>query len=98
MTLQATGSLNVAKSTAVQHSQTLYIWLGTWQQLAILDLAAIAANFSHITFSTSIRDLGVTLDQELPLLLTSTVSTMTVTTSYASYTISDSLTPATTLV
>ena len=37
----------------------------TRQQLANLDLSAIAANFPHFIFSPVVRDLGVTLDQEL---------------------------------
>jgi hypothetical protein len=46
-------------------SKTQYIWLGTRQQLAKLDLASLATDFPHVTFSTSVRDLGVILDQEL---------------------------------
>src|SRR6218665_102545 len=37
----------------------------TRQQLAKLDLSAIAASFPHIVFSVIVRDLGITLDQEL---------------------------------
>src|SRR6218665_89523 len=36
-----------------------------WQQLAKLDLSAIAADFPNFIFSSLVRDLGVTLDQEL---------------------------------
>ena len=46
-------------------SKTQYIWLGTRKQFAKLDLAAIAASLSHIAFSVTVRDLGVSLDQEL---------------------------------
>src|ERR1700733_14427138 len=46
-------------------SKTKFIWLGTRQQLSKLDLAAIATEFPHLTFSSVVRDLGVTLDQEL---------------------------------
>src|SRR6218665_587751 len=45
-------------------STTQYIWMGT-QQHVKLDLASIAASFPHIEFSVTVRDLGVTLDQEL---------------------------------
>src|SRR6218665_1751866 len=38
--------------------------MGTCQQLAKLDLSVSAASFPHIVFSVTIRDLGVTLDQE----------------------------------
>src|SRR6218665_1494727 len=46
-------------------SKTQYIWLGTRQQLAKLDLAAMATRFPHITFSLTVRDLGLTVDQQL---------------------------------
>ena len=46
-------------------SKTQFIWLGTRQQLAKVDLEAISGEFPQFTFSTSVRDLGVTLDQEL---------------------------------
>src|SRR6218665_2601303 len=46
-------------------SKTQYIWLGTRQQLAKLDLAAMAVHFPHIAFSLTVRDLGLTLDQQL---------------------------------
>src|SRR6218665_850489 len=46
-------------------SKTQYIWLGTRQQLAKLDLAAMAVRFPHIAFSLTVRDLGLALDQQL---------------------------------
>src|SRR6218665_186830 len=46
-------------------SKTQYIWLGTRQQLAKLDLAAMALRFPHIAFSLTVRYLGLTLDQQL---------------------------------
>jgi hypothetical protein len=46
-------------------SKTQYIWLGTRQQLAKLDLASLSNAFPHISFSSSVRDLGIILDQEL---------------------------------
>src|SRR6218665_4027998 len=46
-------------------SKTQYIWLGTRQQLAKLDLAVMAVRFPHIAFSLTVRDLGLTLDQQL---------------------------------
>src|SRR6218665_3554653 len=46
-------------------SKTQFIWFGTRQQLAKLDLSPIAADFPHFIFSPVVRDLGVTLDQEL---------------------------------
>src|SRR3984885_10081425 len=46
-------------------SKTQYIWLGTRQQLSKLDLLSLSEEFPHLSFSTSVRDLGVILDQEL---------------------------------
>ena len=43
----------------------IYIWLGTHQQLSKLDLLRLSDEFPLLTFSTSVRDLGVILDQEL---------------------------------
>src|SRR6218665_2185191 len=46
-------------------AKTQFIWLGTRQQLARLDMAALSAAFPLLTFSSAVRDLGVTLDCEL---------------------------------
>ena len=76
MTL-ATGALVVWMSLnrlRLNPSRTKYIWLGTRQQLAKLDLAAMAVSFSHIDFSLTLRDLGLTLDQQLTFATTSCVS------------------------
>src|SRR6218665_3670730 len=43
------------------------IWFGTRQQPAKLDLSAISADFPHLLFPHVVRNLGVTLDQELTL-------------------------------
>src|SRR6218665_2551297 len=45
--------------------KTQYIWLGTRQQLAKLDLVSLSHEFPTFVFSTSVRDLWVILDQEL---------------------------------
>src|SRR6218665_313744 len=42
-----------------------FLWLGTRQPLALLDMAALSAAFPLLTFSSAMRDLGVTLDCEL---------------------------------
>src|SRR6218665_1584382 len=42
-----------------------YIWLGTLQQLDKLDNESLSAEIPTFLFSTSVRDLGVILDQEL---------------------------------
>src|SRR6218665_814300 len=46
-------------------AKTQFIWLGTRQQLARLDMAALSDAFSLLSFSSSVRDLGVTLDCQL---------------------------------
>ena len=46
-------------------SKTQFIWLGTRQQLTKINLADLAIEFPQFTFSATVRDLGVTLDQEL---------------------------------
>ena len=49
--------------------KTKFIWLGTRQQLAKLDMVALATNFPNFIFSSVVRDLGVTLDWTRNLLL-----------------------------
>src|SRR6218665_2969274 len=46
-------------------TKTQFIWFGTRQQLAKIDLGSLAIKYQHFTFSSSVRDLRVTLDQEL---------------------------------
>src|SRR6218665_3892050 len=46
-------------------SKTQLIWIGTRKQLLKLDFALLAAQFPQFTFLTSVRDLGVTLDNIL---------------------------------
>ena len=50
---------------ALNSSKTQLIWFGTPQQLQKLDFPLLAENFPQFTFSTSVRDLGVTLDSTL---------------------------------
>src|SRR6218665_2752104 len=45
--------------------KTKFIWLGTRQKLATLDMATLAAEFPHFISSSVVRDLGVSLDQDL---------------------------------
>ena len=46
-------------------SKTQLIWFGTRQQLLKLDHKLTASTFPDFTFSSRVRDLGVTLDSEL---------------------------------
>src|SRR6218665_3718716 len=65
---RATGLLNEWISSnrlCLNPLKTQYIWFGTRQQLAKLDLVSLAHEFPTFVFSTSVRDLGVILDQEL---------------------------------
>src|SRR6218665_243008 len=48
-------------------SKTQFIWLGGRRQLAKVDLPMLADTFPHVAFSTTVRGLGLTLDQELNL-------------------------------
>lgn len=48
-------------------AKTQFIWLGSRRQLVGIDLHLLAQTFPDITFSLTVRDLGVTLDQELSL-------------------------------
>src|SRR6218665_149927 len=61
-TLQAWMSSNRLR---LNPTKTQFIWFGTRQQLAKIDLGSLAIKYPHFTFSSSVRDLGVTLDQEL---------------------------------
>src|SRR5688572_28483991 len=46
-------------------SKSQLIWFGTPQQLKKLDYALLSERFPSFTFSSSVRDLGVTLDSSL---------------------------------
>ena len=46
-------------------SKTQFIWFGTPQQLLKIDFPLLSEMFPHYSFSSSVRDLGVTLDSSL---------------------------------
>src|SRR6218665_900548 len=48
-------------------SKAQFLWLGGRRQLAKVDLPMLADIFPHVVFSTTVRDLDLTLDQELNL-------------------------------
>ena len=50
---------------SLNSSKTQLIWFGTPQQLLKLDYTLLSEKFPHFTFSSSVRDLGVTLDSSL---------------------------------
>src|SRR6218665_2172581 len=65
---RATGLLNEWMSSnriRLNLLKTQYIWLGTHQQLSKLGLVSLLHEFPTFVFFTSVRDLGVILDQEL---------------------------------
>src|SRR6218665_1564727 len=45
----------------------VFIWLGGRRELAKVDLPMLADTFPHVVFSTTVWDIGLTLDQELNL-------------------------------
>src|SRR6218665_2092445 len=57
--------LDVLKPTPPQRRKNKFIWLGTRQQLAKINLDALSAEFPTMSFSQMVRDLGVLLDPEL---------------------------------
>ena len=65
--MDALGSWMSSNRLRLNPHKTQFIWLGTRQQLAKLDMVALTSAFPHFTFSSAVRDLGVTLDQELTL-------------------------------
>src|SRR5688572_7422816 len=50
---------------SLNSSETQLIWFGTPQLLLKLDYNLLSEKFPHFTFSSSVRDLGVTLDRSL---------------------------------
>jgi hypothetical protein len=63
--MEALGYWMSSNRLRLNASKTQFIWLGNWQQLKKIDPQAISADFPHFVFSTSVRNLGVVLDQEL---------------------------------
>ena len=55
---------------SLNSSKTQLIWFGTPQQFLKLHYNLLSEKFPHFTFSSSVRDLGVTLDSSLPSLNT----------------------------
>ena len=62
----ALGAWMFSNRLRLNSTKTQFIWLGTRQQLqARLGMAALSVAFPLLTFSSPVRDLGVTLDCEL---------------------------------
>src|SRR6218665_4077989 len=47
--------------------ELMVVWVGGRVQLSKIDLSILLEHFPGVLFSTTVRDLGVTLDQELTL-------------------------------
>ena len=68
--LDATSALNSWMSSnrlCLNCSKTQFIWLGGRIQLAKIDFTSLSQLFPDISFSDTVRDLGVVLDQELTM-------------------------------
>src|SRR6218665_2348345 len=65
ISMDALGTWMSSNRLRLNSLKTKFIWLGSRQQLAKLDMVAFAADFPYFIFSSVICDLGVTLDQEL---------------------------------
>src|SRR5688572_26592545 len=57
--------MNVFKPTLLNQTKTKLIWFGTHQQLAKIDYSLLDESFPSYAFSTSVHNLGVTLDSSL---------------------------------
>ena len=64
-TLTALEAWMASNRLCLNPAKTKFMWLGSRQQLAKLNLIDLSTEFPSYTFSTSVRDLGILLDQEL---------------------------------
>ena len=67
LAVEALSSWMATNRLLLNPSKTQFIWLGGRRQLEGIDLSQLAQLFPDITFSLTVRDLGVTLDSELSL-------------------------------
>src|SRR5688572_24728172 len=67
LTIDVLSSWMASNRLLLNPSKTQFIWLGGRRQLDKIDLLQLAQVFPEITFSLTVRDLGLTLDQELSL-------------------------------
>src|SRR6218665_3034870 len=64
-TLTALETCMASNRLCLNPAKTKFMWLGTPQQLAKVNLIDLSAEFPNYTFSASVRDLGIILDQAL---------------------------------
>src|SRR6218665_997087 len=57
----------ISRAAAFRTGKTQFIWVGGRVQLSKIDLSILLERFPGVLFSTTVRDFGVTLDQELTL-------------------------------
>src|ERR1043165_10262382 len=67
LTMDVLSSWMASNRLLLSPSKTQLIWLGGRRQLQGIDFSQLTLLFPHITFSVSVRDLGLTLDSELTL-------------------------------
>ena len=67
LTVDVLSSWMASNRLLLNPSKTQFIWLGGRRQLEKIDLPLLAQIFPDISFSSTVRDLGVTLDCELSL-------------------------------
>src|ERR1043165_2945711 len=65
MTIDVLSSWMASNRLLLNPSKTQLIWLGGHRQLQGIDFSQLTLLFPHITFSVTVRDLGLTLDSEL---------------------------------
>ena len=65
MTSEVIGAWMSSNRLRLNPGKTQFIWVGTRGQLSKVDLSYLQHLFPGVSFSTTVRDLGVTLDQEL---------------------------------
>ena len=67
LTIDVLSSWMASNRLLLNPSKTQFIWLGGRRQLNGIDLLQLTRVFPDITFSLTVRDLGLALDQELSL-------------------------------
>src|ERR1043165_3629954 len=67
MTIDVLSSWMASNRLLLNPSKTQLIWLGGRRQLQGIDFSQLTLLFPHITFSVTVRDLGLTLDSDLTL-------------------------------
>jgi len=67
LTMDVLSSWMASNRLLLNPSKTQLIWLGGRRQLQGIDFSQLTLLFPHITFSVTVRDLGLTLDSELTL-------------------------------